>query len=335
MVCLPRERQCRDFSDHELLQAGRKVILAEAEELTRAAERMGIELVEAARLIQNCSGRLVVVGMGKSGIIGRKIAATLASLGTPSFFLHAAEGAHGDLGMVCKEDVGLFLSQSGKTEEILKILPFFSRIGAPVVAITGDMDSPLACNADITLNSHIINEADPLNLAPTSSTTVQLAIGDALAGMITEMRDLLREDFALFHPAGNLGQKLLLRVEDIMGKGSRMPVIDQNATVSQALFEITSKGYGATAIVNDAGELSGIFTDGDLRRLMERDGYSCMDENITLAMTPSPRTIEPGRLAAEAVRIMEEHEISVLIAMVGKKPVGMIHLHELLKAGVA
>ena len=189
MVCLPRERKCRDCSDHELLQTGRKVILAEAEELTRAAERMGMELVGAARLIQDCSGRLVVVGMGKSGIIGRKIAATLASLGTPSFFLHAAEGAHGDLGMVCKEDVGLFLSQSGKTEEILKILPFFSRIGAPVIAITGDVSSPLACNADITLSSHIINEADPLNLAPTSSTTVQLAIGDALAGMITEMRD--------------------------------------------------------------------------------------------------------------------------------------------------
>ena len=335
MVCLPRERKCRDCSDHELLQTGRKVILAEAEELTRAAERMGMELVGAARLIQDCSGRLVVVGMGKSGIIGRKIAATLASLGTPSFFLHAAEGAHGDLGMVCKEDVGLFLSQSGKTEEILKILPFFSRIGAPVIAITGDVSSPLACNADITLSSHIINEADPLNLAPTSSTTVQLAIGDALAGMITEMRDLMREDFALFHPAGNLGQKLLLRVEDIMGKGSRMPVVSENATVSQALFEITSKGYGATAIVNDAGELSGIFTDGDLRRLMERDGYACMDENITLAMTSSPRTIEPGRLAAEAVRIMEEREISVLIAVAGKRPVGMIHLHELLKAGVA
>jgi len=335
MVCLPRERECRHFTDQELLQIGRNVIRTEADELIRASERMGMELVGAARLIQNCSGRLVVVGMGKSGIIGRKIAATLASLGTPSFFLHAAEGAHGDLGMVCKEDVGLFLSHSGKTQEILKLLPFFRRIGAPVIAITGDMGSPLAVNADIALDSQIICEADPLNLAPTSSTTVQLAIGDALAGMITEMKDLVTEDFALFHPAGNLGQKLLLRVEDIMGKGSRMPVVTEKATVDEALFEITSKGYGATCIVNDKGELTGIFTDGDLRRLMERDGYACMKENITLAMTYRPKTIDPARLAAEAVRIMEEHEVSVLVATVNNKPVGLIHLHELLKAGVA
>lgn len=335
MVCLPRERTGKELDDAQLLKIGKGVLEMEAREISRASERLGKELVEAARLIQRCEGRLVVVGMGKSGIVGRKIAATLASLGTPSFFLHAAEGAHGDLGMVCREDVGLFISHSGKTQEILKILPFFSRIGAPVIAISGDSSSPLANNADIYLDSGIEREADPLNLAPTSSTTVQLAIGDAIAGMVTELKNLQREDFALFHPAGSLGRMLLTRVRDIMGTDDRLPVVKTNATVGEALFEITSKGYGATVVVREDGHLAGIFTDGDLRRLMEKKGCSCMDEKIGDVMIHSPKVIDPARLAAEAVRVMEKNEISVLIAVEENKPVGMIHLHELLKAGVA
>ena len=335
MVCLPRERACRELEDADLLNIGRSVLEMEAREITRAFHRLGQELVEAARVIQWCRGRLVVVGMGKSGLIGRKIAATLASLGTPSFFLHAAEGAHGDLGMVCREDIGLFISHSGKTQELLKLLPFFSRLGAPIIAISGDSLSPLAKNADLSLNSGIEREAAPLNLGPTSSTTVQLAIGDALAGMVTEMKNLQREDFALFHPAGSLGKMLLLRVQDLMGKGEHLPVVRMGATVGEALFEITSKGYGATVVVDEKGDLAGIFTDGDLRRLMERDGCTCMGERIESVMTRSPKVIEPRKLAAEAVRIMEQNEISVLIVIEGNQPAGIIHLHELLKAGVA
>ncbi len=335
MVCLPRDRECIELSDEELLETGRKVIRKEAKELLRVSESIGMEIVRAARIVQGCEGRLVVVGMGKSGIIGRKISATLASLGTPSFFLHAAEAAHGDLGMVCKEDVGLFISHSGKTSEILKVFPFFKRIGAPVIAITGCSDSPLAKNCDVLLDARIESEADPLNLAPTSSTTVQIAIGDALAGVLTKIRNLENDDFALFHPAGNLGRQLLLKVEDVMGSGDLLPVVQGTATVGQALFEITSKGYGATIVINQDGTLGGIFTDGDLRRLIESYGYSCMDRPIRDVMTKDPRVISPSKLAAEAALMMEESEISVIVVVKGDFPVGMVHLHELLKAGVA
>lgn len=202
MVCLPRDRAGIDLDDERLLSIGRDVLKQEASELLRVADEMGQEIVKAARVIHCSKGRLVVIGMGKSGLIGRKIAATLASLGTPSFFLHAAEASHGDLGMVCREDVGLFISNSGKTKEVVALLPFFRRLGAPVISITGGISSPLAKNSDIVLNSSVSREADPLNLAPTSSTTVQLAIGDALAGMVTELRGLEEDDFALFSPRG-------------------------------------------------------------------------------------------------------------------------------------
>jgi len=197
MVSLPRERVNVDFDDEKLLEVGRRVLRMEAEEIVRAAARVGGELVEAARIIGRCKGRLVVVGMGKSGLVGRKIAATLASLGTPAFFLHAAEGSHGDLGMVCREDTGLFLSNSGQTREVLEVLPFFRRLGSPVIALTGNLTSRLARDSDVVINSGVEKEADPLGLAPTTSTTLQLALGDALAGMVTELRGLRPEDFAL------------------------------------------------------------------------------------------------------------------------------------------
>jgi arabinose-5-phosphate isomerase len=335
MVCLPRERAGIELDDERLLSIGRNVLEQEALELSRKANELGIELVKAARTIHCSKGRLVVIGMGKSGLIGRKIAATLASLGTPSFFLHAAEASHGDLGMVCREDVGLFISNSGKTKEVVSLLPFFRRLGAPVISITGGTSSPLAKNSDIVLNSAVSREADPLNLAPTSSTTVQLAIGDAIAGMVTELRGLVEEDFALFHPGGSLGRRLLTKVEEVMGSGQKLPIVKQNVTVSDALFEMTSKGYGATVIVDAQEHLVGIFTDGDLRRLIERCGVECLESDVSSAMTQNPVTIEPGRLAAEAVRIMEEREISVIVIVRDKKPLGIIHLHELLKAGVA
>lgn len=323
-----------ESNDEALLETGRRVLVMESEELARAAARVGRELVEAARVIHGCGGRLVVVGMGKSGLVGRKIAATLASLGTPAFFLHAAEGAHGDLGMVCRDDAGLFLSNSGQTREVLEVLPFFRRLGAPVIAMTGNIGSRLAKDADIVIDSGVRQEADPLGLAPTTSTTLQLALGDALAGMVTELRGLRAEDFAMFHPGGSLGKRLLLRVSDVMAKGDRIPRIPDTVTVREALFEITSKGYGATVVEGPDGLVKGIFTDGDLRRLLEDRGVEGIALPIPEVMTLNPRTISPDRLAAEAMHVMEEREISCLVVAENGRATGIVHIHELLKAGV-
>ena len=335
-MTLPTDRQPERLADDELLEAGRQVLRHEAEELVRASERFGNELVQAARLIESCKGRIVVSGIGKAGHIGRKVAATLSSLGTPSFFLQSSEAAHGDLGMVRHEDVALLISHSGKTAEVVALIPFFRRIGAPVIAISGDVNSPLALGADIFLNASIEREADPLQLAPTSSTTLQLAVGDALGAMVTLLRGLKKEDFALFHPAGSLGKRLLLRVCDVMNTSGSLPVVPQNMLVKDALFEITSKNYGATCVVGDEGLLVGIFTDGDLRRLIAKEGIACLDRHVGDVMIRSPRTIAPDALAAEAVHIMEKLEISVLIVIDSeRRPIGMVHIHELLQSGVA
>ena len=322
-------------SDEELLNAAKNLMLTEANEILHSAENLNYEIINAARIIYKCEGRVVVVGLGKSGHIGRKISATLASLGTPSFFLHAAEAAHGDLGMVRNEDVGLFISNSGASSEIVALLPHFRRIGAKIIAITGSMTSPLADHADIIINAHVETEGDPLQLAPMSSTTLELVIGDALAAVVTILRGLKREDFALFHPGGALGRKLLTRVRDVMGTGERLPVVKEGVTVKDALFVITGKGYGTACVVNENNKLTGIFTDGDLRRLMEKSGNEAFNTKIEKAMTKTPKTISPDALAAEAVRKMEKDEISVLIAVQDKIPVGIVHIHELLKAGIA
>ncbi|MBR1656951.1 MAG: KpsF/GutQ family sugar-phosphate isomerase [Synergistaceae bacterium] len=310
-------------------------MLTEADEISRSAENLSGEIVKAAREIYACKGRVVVVGLGKSGHVGRKISATLASLGTPSFFLHAAEASHGDLGMVMKEDIGLFISNSGASSEIVSIIPHFRRTGAKMIAVTGSMSSPLAQNSDIVINAHVESEGDPLQLAPMSSTTLELVLGDALAAIVTILRGLKREDFALFHPGGSLGRKLLTRVRDVMGRGDNLPVVSEGVTVKDALFVITGKGYGATCIVDAEGRLTGIFTDGDLRRLMEKAGNDAFTTLIEDAMTRNPKTINPDALAAEAVRIIENSEISVLIAVENQKPIGIIHIHELLRAGIA
>ena len=324
-----------NYSDNELLDAAKKLMRTEANEILHSAENINLEIVNAAREIYACEGRVVVVGLGKSGHVGRKISATLASLGTPSFFLHAAEAFHGDLGMVRREDVGLLISNSGASSEIVSLLPHFQRIGAKMIAITGSLNSPLAQHSDIVINAHVETEGDPLQLAPMSSTTLELVIGDAIAALVTILRGLKREDFASFHPGGTLGRKLLTRVMDVMGNEKQLPVVKKGVTVKDALFVITGKGYGATCVVDENDNLIGIFTDGDLRRLMEKSGNDAFNTKIENAMTMTPKTINPEALAAEAVRIMEENEISVLIAVKNNKPVGIVHIHELLKAGIA
>ena len=332
---LPWEREGNHCDDRALIEYGRSIVECEAEELIKAGRRVGSEFIKAARAIYECKGRLIVVGVGKSGLIGRKIAATFASLGTPSFFLHAGEALHGDLGMARGEDIALFISNSGTSNEIIGILPYFKRIGAIVIAITGGAKSELAKSADIVLDSHVDREADVLNLAPTSSTTLQLVIGDVLAGIVTKLRGVKKEDFALFHPGGALGKRLLTHVHEVMYKGDRMPLISECATVREALFEMTKKGFGATCIINDIGELVGIFTDGDLRRLLEKKGNNAIDGIISEAMTRNPLTISPNKLAAEAAHIMEQREITVLIvtdendSTNSKIPIGILQLHDL------
>ena len=332
---LPYEREEKQLSAGELLATGKDILLKEAGALRAATERMGEEMAAAAHLVSRCRGRIVVTGLGKSGHVGRKTAATFASLGVPAFFLHATEGAHGDLGMVCREDVGYFISNSGETQELIALIPYFKRLGAPIIAVTGNHDSTLAREADIVLNCHVDSEADPLKLAPTSSTTLQMALGDAVAGMSTLLLGLQKEDFALFHPGGSLGKRLLLRVSDLMGSGDKMPVTNEDARVRDALFDITSKGYGATAVVDGDGKLVGVFTDGDLRRFIEKEGLEGLELPVSRAMTKNPRVIGPERLAVEAVRIVEQWEVSALIVVQDGKPIGMVHIHEILKAGVA
>ena len=324
-----------NFSDNELLESAKKLMRTEANEILHSAENLNCEIVNAAREIFACEGRVVVVGLGKSGHIGRKISATLASLGTPSFFLHAAEAVHGDLGMVRQEDVGLLISNSGSSSEIVALLPHFRRIGAKMIAITGNLDSPLSKYSDIVINAHVDSEGDPLQLAPMSSTTLELAVGDAVAVLVATLRGLKREDFALFHPGGALGRKLLTRVSDVMGTGEQLPIVEKGVSVRDALFVITGKGYGATCVIDENENLIGIFTDGDLRRLIERSGFEAFNTKIEDTMTKTPRTISPDALAAKAVNIMEKNEISVLIAVENNKPVGIVHIHELLKAGIA
>ena len=323
------------MSGKGLVEEAKRVLELEAKEILRLRDRLGEEIVKAANLILSSPGRVVVMGMGKSGLVGRKISATLSSLGTPSFFLHPAEALHGDLGMVRKGDIGLVLSNSGETREVLAVIPYFRRIGSRIIAFTGRERSTLAREADIVLNTFVEREACPLGLAPTSSTTVMLALGDALAILLAKMRGLKEEDFALVHPDGSLGRKLLLRVEDLMHTGREVPVVGEETILKDALFEMTSKGFG-TILVEREGKLVGILTDGDLRRLLERIGYALLDKSIGEVMIRNPKRIAPEKLAAQALALMEKHEISVLPVVDGdNKIVGIIHIHDLLKAGIA
>ena len=317
-----------------LLERAREVLRIEADAVAALADRIDARFADACRLILACRGRVVVSGMGKSGHVARKIAATLASTGTPSFFVHPAEASHGDLGMITRDDLFVALSNSGSTDELLTIVPIVKRQGAPLIAITGNDASPLARAADVHLNARVDREACPLNLAPTASTTAALALGDALAVALLDARGFGAEDFARSHPGGLLGRRLLTRVTDVMRSGDALPAVRSDARVVDAIIEITRKRMGMTAVLDANGALAGIFTDGDLRRLLEQ-GHDLRNLGIDTAMTRSPATIDPLALAAEAVRVMEERHITqLLVADPDGQLVGALNVHDLLAAKV-
>ena len=319
-----------------IIAEAKKVIRIEAEALLALADSIDEAFRQAVEMILLCRGRVVVTGMGKSGLIGQKIASTLSSTGTPSFFLHPAEGVHGDLGMIMKGDVVVAISNSGETEEILRILPAIKRLGAHLVTVAGNPVSTLARAGDVFLPVTIKEEACPLGLAPTASTTATLALGDALAVALLVERGFREEDFALFHPGGALGKKLLLRVEDLMHSGDAIPLVGCGILMREALFVITAKGLGVTGVTDDTGDLVGIITDGDLRRALER-GVDIMSVSAGEMMSKNPKRILQTELAAKALNIMEEYAITSLF-VVGEErgtPVGIVHLHDLLKAGLA
>ena len=320
-----------------LLESASRVLGIEAEAINELIPHLDAAFVRACELILDCHGRVVVTGMGKSGHVGRKIAATLASTGTPAFFVHPAEASHGDLGMITRDDVVVALSNSGRTEEVLRIVPSIKREGARLIALTGDAGSTLAGLADVHLFAGARREACPLNLAPTASTTAALALGDALAVALLEARGFAAEDFARSHPGGALGRRLLTRVSDVMRTGDQIPTIEPVGSFSGALIEMSRKRMGMVAIVDPAGGLLGIFTDGDLRRLFSRpDGiHDIVNLKIRDVMTASPSAIRADQLAAEAVRIMEERKIGQLLVIDDERRlVGAVNFHDLLEARV-
>ena len=317
-----------------LQQLGRAVIELEAEALSALVPRINDDFARACRLILGCTGRVVVTGMGKSGHIGGKIAATLASTGTPSFFVHPGEAQHGDLGMIQPIDVVIAISNSGETGEILTILPIIKRMGAKLIALTGNPKSSLALQADAHLDAGVAKEACPMNLAPTSSTTAALALGDALAVALLKTRNFTPEDFARSHPGGKLGRRLLLYVRDVMHSGARIPLVPETASLREALLEMTGKGLGMTGVISADGKLAGIYTDGDLRRTLNK-GTDVYNAKISDVMTRKPKTCRADQLAAEIVQFMEKNNINGLMVVDADLRVqGALNMHDLLRAGV-
>ncbi|CAA0083383.1 Arabinose 5-phosphate isomerase KdsD [Zhongshania aliphaticivorans] len=317
------------------INSAQRVITMERDAVSVLADRIDESFSQACHILLSCQGRVIVTGMGKSGHIGNKIAATLASTGTPAFFVHPGEASHGDLGMITAGDCVIALSNSGTTAELLTILPLLKLLAVPVIALTGNPESELATSADVHLNVGVSEEACPLNLAPTSSTTVTLVMGDAIAVALLEAKGFTANDFAMSHPGGALGRRLLLKIDSIMHTNDEIPRVELGCTLSKALLEMSGKGLGMTTVIDTAGALAGIFTDGDLRRALDR-GIDIHSSPINDIMTRNCRTISPGTMAAEALRIMEDNKISVLVAVdQDNKPVGVIHTHDLLKAGVA
>ena len=320
-----------------MIEQAKQVLKTESEAILALLPRIDAHFVDAVRMILDCRGRVVVTGMGKSGIIGKKIAATLASTGTPSFFLHPAEGIHGDLGMVTADDVILALSNSGETGEVLNILPSIKRIGAKIIALCGVANSTLVKNAEVFLDASVEREACPLGLAPTASTTAALAMGDALAVALLSERNFTPSDFALFHPGGSLGRKLLLTVEKVMHAGDDNPKVTEDQTVKTALFTMTAKGLGAASVVSQDGHLLGIITDGDIRRDLAK-GHEFLDYPVSRIMTRTPKTITADKLAAQALHIMEKNDprpITVLPVVDDNfRAIGILHLTDLLRQGV-
>ena len=317
-----------------LAASGRRVFAIESQALAAVGGRVGEAFAEACRRILACRGRVVATGMGKSGHVARKTAATLASTGTPAFFVHPAEAGHGDLGMITDADIVLALSYSGESDEVLMLLPALRRQGNKVIAMTGRPQSTLAREADIHLDVGVPAEACPLHLAPTSSTTASLAMGDALAVALLEARGFTADDFARSHPAGSLGRRLLLHVTDVMHGGEELPCVGEDASVAEALVEMSRKRLGMTAIAAADGRLAGIFTDGDLRRALDR-GIDVRQARIAEVMTRNPRTIDAGQMATEAAHLMERHRINGLIVVdAEQRPVGALNVHDLLRARV-
>ena len=315
------------------IESAKRTIQLEAEAIAQLVGQLSVDFNKACELCLHCEGRIVVTGMGKSGHIGNKIAATLASTGTPAFFMHPAEASHGDLGMLTSKDVVLALSNSGTSAEIVLLLPLIQRLGTPLISMTGDGNSTLGRASDAHLLVSVAEEACPLNLAPTSSTTAALVMGDALAIALLEAKGFSHEDFAFSHPSGALGRKLLLKVDDIMHTGNALPSVSEGATLSEALLEMTEKRLGFTTILDNNGRLIGVFSDGDLRRAIEA-GHDLRDRQIRDIMTQGGTTIERGALAAMAVRVMQEKRINAVVVVHDDLPVGVLNMHDLLQAGV-
>jgi arabinose-5-phosphate isomerase len=323
-----------DRADSGSLAEGRRVLRIEARAVQALVDRLDAHFEKAVDLLLRCKGKVVVSGMGKSGLVGQKVAATLASTGTPAFFLHPAEGIHGDLGMLGRADLLIAISNSGETQEILQLLPYVERMGIPVVSMTGRKNSTLAKNSDVALDVSVSEEACPMGLAPTASTTATLAMGDALAVVLLQKRGFKEEDFAQFHPGGTLGRRLLVRVKDVMHGGAEMPMVSEAVPATGAILEITAKKLGMTTVTDGNGKLAGIITDGDLRRFIQRGGDFSKVTAGDLA-SPNPKTISPEDLAAKAVERMERFSITTLVVTEGERRIlGVIHLHDLLKHGI-
>lgn len=323
-----------DINKQNLIDQGRRVLDIEARAIQALAPRIGEDFAQACRICLECKGRVIITGMGKSGHIGGKIAATLASTGTPAFFVHPGEASHGDLGMITRKDLVIAISNSGETAEIITILPLLKRLGIPLITMTGNTQSTLAKAATVTLDTRVEEEACPLNLAPTASSTAALAMGDALAVSLLETRGFTQEDFAMAHPGGTLGRRLLLKVSDLMHTGEQIPCVTVDTPLSEGLLEMSRKGLGMTAILNGDGQLAGVFTDGDLRRALDGsvDIHTTLMQNV---MTAECKTVGPDHLAAEAVRILEQNKITALLVVDNAQQlVGALNVHDLLRAGV-
>ncbi len=321
--------------EKDVIEIGKRVIRIEASAVAELEKRIDESFVKVVELILKSSGRVIITGVGKSGIIARKIVATMNSTGTPALYLHPADAIHGDLGVVRKEDVVICISKSGDTVEVLRLIPIFKRIGVPIISMVGNLNSQLARLSDYVLNVAVKEEACPYNLAPTASTTATLAMGDALAIALLEKRNFTKENFALFHPGGNLGKRLLLKVEELMVSGKEVPIVHTSTPMKETIIEMTSKRLGATCVVDDDGKLVGIITDGDLRRLLQRT------ENVFAlkageVMTKNPKTIKKDALAVTALQQMETYNITQLVIIDDERvPIGMIHIHDLVKAGLS
>ncbi|MCS7214803.1 MAG: KpsF/GutQ family sugar-phosphate isomerase [Thermodesulfovibrio sp.] len=318
-----------------LIEVAKKVLIVEAESLQALSKRINEDFVKAVEIIHSCKGRVVVTGIGKSGLVGRKIAATLASTGTPSFFMHPAEASHGDLGMVTEDDVVIAISNSGETDEIIRLIPFLKYFNVKIIAITGNTQSTLAKQADAVLDVSVKEEACPFGFIPTASTTATLAMGDALAVALIMLNGFKKEDFAFFHPGGSLGRRMLTKVKDLMHRGDELPLCFPHTVMLDAVLEISSKRLGVVIVVDESRKIKGIITDGDVRRGVQRYGKEFFDLRASQIMTVNPKTIKEDELAAVALSVMQKYSITSLIVLDSDQTLkGLIHIHDILKKGI-